>query len=169
MLPPPVTRIEQQALAGCRNLHKLTIPAQVVSLGDSLFIDGTTLDTLTLLCTTPPSLNTSVFPEYTAVLIVPCGTAEVYRQHELWGRFTTIIESCTGVEEMEKTKSEIKIHVADGRIVVEGANGETVRIFDSMGREIQAFTHSSNQAFPTGVYMVKVGNHPAKKVMVSGE
>ena len=50
--------------------------------------------------------------------------------------------------------------------MVEGADGETVHIFDMMGREIQAFKHSSNQALPTGVYMVKVGNHPARKVAV---
>lgn len=43
----------------------------------------------------------------------------------------------------------------------EGAEGETVRVYD-----VQTFTHSSHQALPTGVYMVKVGQHPARKVVV---
>ena len=62
--------------------------------------------------------------------------------------------------------SDIKVYSLVGRIVVEGADGETLHIYDMMGREIQAFKHSSNQALPTGVYMVKVGDHPARKVVV---
>lgn len=48
----------------------------------------------------------------------------------------------------------------------EGAEGETVRVYDVTGRMVQTFTYSSNQPVPAGVYMVKVGQHPARKVVV---
>lgn len=38
--------------------------------------------------------------------------------------------------------------------------------YDVTGRMVQTFTHSSHQALPAGVYMVKVGQHPARKVVV---
>ena len=54
----------------------------------------------------------------------------------------------------------IKVYSRNGRIIVEGADGELVHIYDMMGRTIH------NEALPTGIYMVKVGNHPARKIAV---
>lgn len=62
--------------------------------------------------------------------------------------------------------SPVTIHVDNGRITVIGAAGEPVQIFDITGRQIQTFKQSSNQAIPAGVYMVKVGTRPARKVVV---
>lgn len=56
----------------------------------------------------------------------------------------------------------IHIWSADGRIVVEGAEGKTVQVFDMMGRRI----NTEHVTLNTGVYMVKVGNAPARKVVV---
>lgn len=63
-----------------------------------------------------------------------------------------------GVEDVES--DNVRVFVRDGRIVVEGAEGETVGIYDIMGRSI------SNKALPTGVYIVKVGSQYAQKVVV---
>ena len=92
VVPPNVTRIEQQSLAGCLRMHKVTMPASVTYLGDSLFIDGTQLDTLIVQSTVPPSLGKGVFPNYDAKLFVPAGTADTYREHPVWGLFLDIIE-----------------------------------------------------------------------------
>ena len=43
--------------------------------------------------------------------------------------------------------------------MVKGATDE-VRVFDMMGRGVR------NNALPSGVYLVKVGDHPARKVVV---
>ena len=159
-VPPHVTHIDMGALAGCRQLHRVTLPASLTALGDSIFIDGTPLDTLVLLCSIPPSINESVFPEYTAALIVPCGSAPAYRQHTIWGRFEDITEDCTGIDELERADVPVRITVRDGRIIVDGAEGEPVNVYDMMGRPV------SNQALPTGVYLVKVGDRSAQKVML---
>ena len=55
---------------------------------------------------------------------------------------------------------EMKVYAVDGHIVVEGAESETAGVFDMMGRRVE------NSSLPTGVYLVKVGNHSAKKVVV---
>jgi hypothetical protein len=169
VIPPHVTRIEMQSLAGCQRLHKVTVPASVTYFGDSLFIDGTTLDTLVLLCSEPPTLGVGVFPTYTATLIVPCGSASAYRQHTVWGRFANIEEDCNGIEAV--CGEQIAVSVRDGQIVVDGAEGETVSVYDLTGRSIAtAIVVAGNDARvpvpETGVYLIKVGNLPAKKVVV---
>ena len=163
VVPQHVTRIEMQSLAGCQRLHKVTVPASVTYFGDSLFIDGTTLDTLALLCSEPPALGVGVFPTYDAALIVPCGSASAYRAHPTWGLFDNIIEDCTGIDRVADG-SPVTITVRDGRIIVDipGNADVPVRIYDMMGRMLPTIHY----ALPTGVYLVKVGNHPAQKVVV---
>ena len=55
----------------------------------------------------------------------------------------------------------ISAYVHDGHIVVTGAEGESVQVFDITGRPVNG--HSQ---LPTGVYMVKVGTLPIRKVVV---
>ena len=56
--------------------------------------------------------------------------------------------------------SNIKVYAIDGRIVVEGRENRPVRVFNMMGQQM------NNNALPTGVYLVKVGTLPARKVVV---
>ena len=61
------------------------------------------------------------------------------------------------------------IKVCNGRISIEGAEGESLAIFDVMGRVIMNEKVVDNKPYHmpmAGVYMVKVGNHPAQKVVV---
>ena len=153
VVPSHVSRIEYAALAGCQHLHKVELPATVTYLGDSLFFDGTPLDTLLLGCEVPPTLGVGVFEHYNTVLIVPCGAAETYRQHSVWGRFANIVENCDGINEADA--DDLRIYSRDGRIIVEGAEGETVQVFDMAGRLTQTFKHSSNQAIHTAQEMLK--------------
>ncbi len=74
--------------------------------------------------------------------------------------------STVGIEEVGGQRLKGRVYAVEGKIVVEGAEGETVRVYDVTGRMVQTFTHSSDQTLPAGVYMVKVGQHPARKVVV---
>ena len=61
-----------------------------------------------------------------------------------------------------------KVYALDGRIVVDGANSETVQVYDIMGRQLSSFTSRlSPVTFPSGVYVVKVGSRAARKVVVT--
>jgi len=62
-----------------------------------------------------------------------------------------------GIEDLEVMG--YRLWVMDGRIVVDGTSDE-VHIFDIVGREV------CNSDLRNGVYLVKVGDRPAKKVIV---
>ncbi len=69
------------------------------------------------------------------------------------------IVRAVGIDDVEADNTKVYSH--DGRIVVEGADGETVRIYDITGRAVHNET-----LLPTGVYIVKVGDRHARKVAV---
>ncbi len=82
-----------------------------------------------------------------------------WTDHIYWGQYADkMIEDCGGIDNTEA--DDLKVYTLGGRIIVEGAEGETIRIYDITGRSIR------NEALHTGVYIVKVGNRPARKVVV---
>jgi hypothetical protein len=135
-------------------------------MGEYLFLEGTPLDTLVMGCEVPPALGSNVFEHYNTVLIVPCGSTNAYRQHEVWGRFANIEEDCSGIEEIEN--SELKIEINGRTILVGNPDGEVITLYDIMGRQL-ATSKLSTFHYPLstpGIYLVKVGDRPAKKVVV---
>ena len=55
---------------------------------------------------------------------------------------------------------DIRIYALGGNIMVDGTDGQPVCVFDITGRQ------TGTQSLPAGVYMVKVGTIPARKVAV---
>lgn len=74
--------------------------------------------------------------------------------------FVAYFTSTQGVVDVQK--EYIRIYTRNGRIIVEGADDEPVWIFDMVGRCIG----DCSQVLPAGVYLVKIGNYPARKVVV---
>lgn len=69
-----------------------------------------------------------------------------------------VADSTEGISGVDMLNA--KVYSSQGQIVVDGAEGETVRIFDITGRNVR------NEALHTGVYIVKVGDRPARKIVV---
>ena len=72
----------------------------------------------------------------------------------------------SGIEEIEN--SELKIEI-DGRdICVDNGKGEVIGLYDVLGRQLATSKVSSFrfQVSIPGVYLVKIGNRPARKVVV---
>ena len=158
-VPEGVTYIDTAAFGPCPALHKVTLPSTLTTLKAFAFQYDTLIDTIILNCAVPPATpGDSVFTYFAATLIVPCGSAQAYRQHEVWGQFPNVVENCDGIEDIES--NDINVYVRDGRIIVEGVDVEMVTVYDIMGRTVV------NRALPTGVYMVQVGNSPARKVAI---
>ena len=111
----------------------------------------------------PPTIYEQTFyryePEYTPVLFVPCGSAETYHAAQHWSRFQDIREDCNSIEDAD-ILDDIKVYVNGGHIVVVGAEDAIVQMFDMMGRIVPTDVPSS------GVYMVKIGLYPARKIVV---
>lgn len=62
---------------------------------------------------------------------------------------------------------EALIYARGGRIIVKNVNGMVVRVYDMMGRLVAtASGETVSVPMPVGVYLVKVGTLPARKVVV---
>lgn len=75
--------------------------------------------------------------------------------------FTAYFIATQGIGEVGGQRSEVRVYALEGKIVVEGAERETVRVYDVMGRRVD------NEMLPAGVYLVKVGENPARRVVVT--
>ena len=159
-VPENVFKLGNGSMAYCSNLKTVKLPSTLTEIDRLAFINDS-LETIVLACTTPPSIRENAFKIFDATLYVPAGTADAYRQHEVWGRFANIVEGDpTGIKALKD--DDIKIYARNGRIVVDGADGENVQVFNMNGQEIPA----TQNLLPNGIYLVKVANRPAQKVSV---
>ena len=161
-IPGSLETIASQVFWGCSSLATVTIEDGITEIRDGAFFNCFSIDTLFVKCTVPPYLGTAsngAFADYHSVVVVPCSTAVVYHNYAVWELFSEIIEDC-GVGIPEVDFPEVTIRVTNSCIEVEGAGGETVRVFDITGRLVR------NEALSAGVYLVQIGNRPAQKVVV---
>lgn len=71
-----------------------------------------------------------------------------------------IFSNTKGIEEAED--GYISVYVREGCIVVEGADGETITVYDIVGRAMP----SVHSPLPNGIFIIKVGIRPTHKVAV---
>ena len=85
VIPDGVTSIGADAFYEC-SLTSITIPDGVTNIGSSAFNFCTSLTSVILLPTTPPTLGYDVFNNTpsTLVLTVPKGTLEAYKTASRW-------------------------------------------------------------------------------------
>ena len=168
-LPPTLKKLDDLAFAACANsLRTVTINSQLDTMGEAVFRHAN-LDHIRFTVGNPPVV-TGEGPLYDIgsldSILIPCGSLNAYLSDSYWGQFSDKYhEDCNDIDDI--ATDNIKVYTLNGRIVVEGANGEEVRVFDMMGRQV-INSHFSilNFQFPTGVYLVKVGDRPACKVAV---
>lgn len=100
-------------------------------------------------------------------------TTVVYHTDTLWLHDTIIIHDTVyitqeGIDGVDALNA--KVYTSQGQIVVEGANGNNVMLFDVNGRVLATkqddFSLLRFDAPASGTYMIKIGNHPARKVVV---
>ena len=81
---------------------------------------------------------------------------------------TAMFRQNVGIEDVDM--SNVSIYSANSTIYVKGAEGKTIHIYDLNGRTVVTKTNAAEtMAIPmaeTGVYLVRVGNAAAKRVML---
>jgi hypothetical protein len=87
-LPSSLTRLQYSALSGCSSLKSITIPSGVTAIASSAFLD-TSLTTLTMLPSTPPSLASGVFNIAPTSIVVPAGTLAAYQAATNWSAYAS--------------------------------------------------------------------------------
>lgn len=127
---------------------------------------GTTADSLEQIDIMPADGNTSytdetatdgdVFYQVGIVMVNGCASMEAKSASVSLSNIATN-GSTQGIGNIES--EGIRIYGEGDHIVVEGTTDE-VRVYDMVGRSVR------NEVLRAGVYMVKVGNRPARKVVV---
>ncbi len=169
-IPSTVVYIDSAAFHECWELTKLTLPAGLTHIGEAAFFQCRNIDTLISLAPVPPVAFANTFKQMNRnlVLIVPCGSVAAYRNAPYWNYFVNIQDDCEAVPEVELPEVSI-FSAAYQNIVVEGAEGEVVVVYDMEGRQVAdgiARGRCSLRVPAPGVYLVKIGTRPLQKVVV---
>ncbi len=169
-IPSTVVYIDSAAFHECWELTTLTLPAGLTHIGEAAFFQCRNIDTLISLAPVPPVAFANTFKQMNRnlVLIVPCGSVAAYRNAPYWNYFVNIQDDCEAVPEVELPEVSI-FSAAYQNIVVEGAEGEVVVVYDMEGRQVAdgiARGRCSLRVPAPGVYLVKIGTRPLQKVVV---
>ena len=171
-LSDALTEIPGFAFMRCTALPTITLPASINSIGSAAFFNCTAMDSIVVKATTPPNVGMNAFRNVpdSCLLVVPCNTLEAYT--EAWGTyFERITEDCgsgDGIEDLELPQSQV--YVTDGCIVIDTEDGSaefSANIYDLSGRLVASLpTAGKTPALPNGIYLVRIGDQTARKVVV---
>ena len=165
-IPNSVDSIGDYAFRFCEGLTSVTIGNSVTSIGERAFESCSNLAEVTCLATAPSSLGWGAFGDCHPSLTVPCGTEQAYRDSD-WGISFYPIQ-CEEVGIGDVAWEDIGLALQGSTLTIHGATGEPVTVSDLTGRCL----YSACAAEPTrvelpsaGVYFVRVGDRPARKVV----
>ena len=105
---------------------------------------------------------------HTTILVVPCNTRSIYEQAYGWNQFYNIVEDCsTNSINAVEHGCDINVFSHDGRIVMHSENNACGVVCDIEGRVVETICDGTpSNPLPNGVYLVRVGTLPARKVVV---
>ena len=97
VIPQNVTEIGANAFDYCTSLKEVTIGENVTTIGDYAFDDCNSITSINCKAMNPPYVYGETFNSVptTAVLHVPAGTADTYRNTYGWNHFTNIVDDLT--------------------------------------------------------------------------
>ncbi len=174
-LPPTLRVVKWGAFIGDYRgkLKRLTFSAPVDTIEVEAFYMQP-LRTLRLQNTVPPATTDDGYGSDgcmygTAVdsIIIPCGSMSAWLADSYWRQFIgKYHEDCNGIEDVRH--DDINISAQGNLITIRGAQGESVCIYDALGRQVHHIANSTEEetfkAPSASVYIIKVGNNPAKKI-----
>lgn len=169
-LPEALIKIGQYNFGNSNISGPIILPSTLQNIGYGAFSNCGNPSQIVCNAINPPTISsinnlTDIFIGHTDIpLLVPCESIGTYQSAPGWNAFTSI----TGIEDCDTTtnnlndyimSTDIQIFSHNGQIVVDGTS-DIVQIFDMTGRNVQ------NEELPAGVYIVKIGNHYTRKVVV---
>ena len=162
--PATLRKVGEAAFGACNNnLRNVRFNGPVDTLGEGIFYHAN-LGCLVLSDAVPPAI-VGEGPLYDIgsldSILIPCGSLNSWLADSYWGQFADKYhEDCDGIDDI--ATDNIKVYSHGGRIVVEGADGEKVQVFDIMGRKL----NTKHLTLNTGIYLVRIGDRPAHKVAI---
>ena len=165
----PLTSIGSFAFYGCSGLTSFTMGG-VTSIGDYALGDCTGLRNIISKTGYPPTASNYTFENVppSCKLTVPCGSLHSYQSTSPWNtQFPLMEEDCNpdGIDDAEI--GDVMVYAANGMIYISSTLPTETTIFDITGHQVATFTaEAASIPLPAGVYLVKIGAYPARKVVV---
>ena len=108
-----------------------------------------------------------LYMAYVDSIIIPCGSMSAWLADSYWRQFIgKYHEDCNSIEDVRHDDINISAH--GNLITIRGAQGESVCIYDALGRQIHHIANSTEEETfkvpSASVYIIKVGDNPAKKI-----
>lgn len=159
--------IPNKLLVDEESITSVTLGPSVVQIGSKTFKGCSQLTTIRSRAEWPPIITENTFEEVPAYadIIVPCGMVPRYREANYWNEFQRITEDCSAIGDVYDMQ-DVRVCVIDGCIVVEGVNNTEIEVFDMIGRMVVSTKDNRINVPTNGTYMIKIGNHTARKVVV---
>lgn len=86
-IPGNLERIGNAAFYDCSSLETLTLPGTLEQIGDDAFNGCTSLKSIYLYSETPPQIQGRSLGKMKAVIYVPQGASDAYRNSEVWKKY----------------------------------------------------------------------------------
>ena len=163
-----VTSIGESAFEGCSSLTSVVIGNSVTSIGSSAFSGCSRLTEIKCWATTPPTIYSNTFSNYSAYLYVPVGCKSVYKSAGYWKNFNIIIDTLDNP--ITLNDNDVTVASIGDYIVVKNATvGSVVRVYTADGAMIASEVATEGdviiEAPVKGVYVVKVGKQTVKVIV----
>ena len=167
-IPNSVTWIGYAAFHYCTRLTSIEIPNSVTSIGNFPFFGCDCLTKITCWATTPPTIDSNTFSNYSADLYVPVGCKSVYKSAGYWKNFNIIIDTLDNP--ITLNDNDVTVASIGDYIVVKNATvGSVVRVYTADGAMIASEVATEGdviiEAPVKGVYVVKVGKQTVKVII----
>ena len=164
-IPNSVTIIEANAFRNCSGFTgKLTLGSGLESIGGETFRNCSGFTEVVTLATVPPAFSfEDVFAGFSCTkLTVPCGCIAVYQNSEWHDYFTTIIEDCSSVPELDETMVTVYPNPTNGTLEIKAENIKAISIYNMLGEKLFEASTSGNRfqydfsPHNDGVYLVRI-------------
>lgn len=143
--------------------------------GDSIWLPAPSISRILTVYGDSVTLRDTVWANdtiivYDTVTVQIFDTIPVYDTVMVFDTVTVYDTVQVSIENVDITSLPWTINVEDEYVSVCGAEGEIIRVFDELGRQLHIQTATSTAVrfrMPSsGVYLIKVGDRPARKIVV---
>ena len=167
-IPNSVTWIGYAAFHYCSRLTSIEIPNSVTSIGNFAFFGCDCLTKITCWATTPPTIDSETFSNYSADLYVPVRCKSAYQYANYWKNFNIIIDTLDNP--ITLNDNDVTVASIGDYIVVKNTTvGSVVRVYTADGAMIASKVATEGdviiEAPVKGVYVVKVGKQTVKVII----
>ena len=177
-IPNSVSSIEPNAFNNCSGFSDtLTLGNTLESIGGMAFYHCSGFTEVISLSTVPPLFSfDEVFEGFSCTtLVVPCHCIAAYQNSDWHGYFTTIIDNCNTIPELDEKMANAYPNPTSGTIQIEAEDIETISIYNMLGEQLFETSASGNHfeydfsPHEVGGYIVKIQTKKGiltKRVMV---